>query len=615
MNEATSPHAQPPFAAPGVIVRRQGDGGLLLSSPYELEPYPSSLGALLEGWASRDSERIFLAERDAADDDRWRKLTYGDALRRVRGLGQALLDHGLSAERPLVLLSGNGIDHALLQLAAMYVGVPAVPVSTAYSLMSRDLERLRYIVDLVRPGMIFAVDGEAFHRALAAVAGSGAARVVSGGRTGDEALLSELMTTAPRSELSAAAARVGPDTLAKILFTSGSTGIPKGVINTQRMLCSNQQAIVQLWPFLRQRPPILVDWLPWSHTFGGNHNFNMVLMNGGTLYIDGGKPMPGAVELTVGNLRDLSPTLYFNVPRGFAMLIPYLEKDAALRQRFFARLDLIFYAAASLPASLWQRLAQLSLAARGERVSMVSAWGSTETAPLATSVHFAIERAGVIGLPAPGCELKLVPSGSKYEMRVRGPNVTPGYWRRDDLTAQAFDEEGFFLTGDAGRLADTEEPRRGLVFDGRIAENFKLMSGTWVDVGQVRIQVISAGEPVIQDVVVAGHDRDAIGLLIFPSLDGCRELCAEATTAELRELVVRQEVRQHLQTALTAYNQACPGNSQRISRALLMSEPPSIDANEITDKGYINQRAVLERRAYLVAELFSDISREALRFD
>jgi feruloyl-CoA synthase len=381
---------------------------------------------------------------------------------------------------------------------------------------------------------------------------------------------------------------VGPDTTAKILFTSGSTGLPKGVINTQRMLVSNQQMLAQVWPFLEDRVQTIVDWLPWNHTFGGNFCFNMMLRNGGTLTIDGGKPAPGLIETTARNLKEVSPTLYFNVPRGFDLLLPFLEQDAELRRSFFRHLDMLFYAAAALPQNLWERLEAMAVAEKDGELAMVSSWGSTETAPSAAAVHYAIERAGVIGLPNPGCELKLVPAAGKLEVRVRGPNVTPGYFRRDDLTRAAFDEEGFYRIGDAMKFADPARPEKGLVFDGRVAEDFKLTSGTWVHVGAVRVKLIAAGNPLIQDAVITGHDRDEVGALVFPS-PAAKDLAPEALRAKI--------------AAALGSLAAEGGSSMHPVRALITADPPSIDANEITDKGYINQRAVLERRAVLVQRL------------
>ncbi len=609
------PFAPLAFAPPAVDTETLADGSLVLRSPLPLGDHPPKLGLLLEHWAQAEPQRTFLAERAG---EGWREVSYRAALDAVRALAQALLARGLGPQRPVVILSDNGVDNGLLQLAAMHVGIPAVPVSPAYSLMSQDHAKLRHIFELVTPGLVFAADGARFANALDALDLDGIELVVSANLPGGLAAtpFGHLLATPPGPEVDVACSGVGPDTVAKILFTSGSTGLPKGVINTQRMLCTNQQAIAQLWPFLTERPPVVVDWLPWNHTFGGNHNFNMVLRHGGTLYVDGGKPMPGLIETTVANLGAVAPTLYFNVPRGFDVLLPYLEQDTALRDRFFSNLDLIFYAGAALPQTLWERLEALSVAARGVRVPMVSAWGSTETAPMVTSVHFPLERAGVIGLPAPGSAVKLVPNGEKLEMRVTGPNVTPGYWRRPDLTAQAFDADGWYCIGDAGRLEDPERPERGIVFDGRVAEDFKLLSGTWVHAGVLRVTAIAAGAPVIQDAVVTGHDRETVGLLVFPNLAGCKSLCPEAGD-DVEALLRCPAVHARLREGFDAYNAEHGASSRRIARLLLMAEPPDIDANEITDKGYINQGAVLARRAALVQRLYATgpDDPEVVRFD
>ena len=601
-----APRARLDFAPARVEVENLSGGGFIFRSPMKLGPHASNLCEYLIDWAERTPQRMFLAERDR--EGCWRRITYGEALESVRSIAQALLNRGMTSDRPVMILSDNGIENGMLQLGAMYVGIPVAPASPAYSLISRDFGKLRHVFDLIRPKLVFASDGRMFGTALGALDLDEAEVVVT--RNAPDGLdvtdFGEMAGTAPTEAIDAARSRVGPDTAAKILFTSGSTGLPKGVINTHRMMCSNQQAIVQIWPFITRRPPVLVDWLPWHHTFGGNHNFNMILRNGGTMYIDAGKPAPGLVEKTVANLRDVAPTLYFNVPRGFDMIVPYLEQDDALRDHFFSDLDTIFYAAAALPQNLWERLEELSVAARGEKVAMTSAWGATETAPLVTGVHFPIERAGVIGIPVPGSELKMVPNAGKLEMRVRGPNVTPGYYKREDLAREAFDEDGFFKTGDAGRLADQDDPAKGIFFDGRVAEDFKLLTGSWVDTGTIRVAAISAGAPVIQDAVVAGHDRDEVGLLVFPNPAGAAKIAGLDPLTPLPELVANETVREALRDGLAAYNANNPGSSTRIGRVLLLKEPPDIDANEITDKGYINQRAVLERRDNLVEMLFSD---------
>ncbi|MEZ5293685.1 MAG: feruloyl-CoA synthase [Vicinamibacterales bacterium] len=565
------------FAPAAVEVERRDGGLVYLRSPQPLGPTARCLTEWLVSWGARVPDRPLLAERDG---DRWRTVTYGQALDAARRLAQALLDLGLSAGRPLAILSDNSVDHGLLMLGALHVGVPVVPVSPAYSLLSSDHAKLRHIVALVEPGLVWTSDPEAFAPALAAV---GAPRPPT---------VAELLDSTPGPAVDRAHAAVGPGDVAKVLFTSGSTGAPKGVINTHGMLTSNQQMLAQGWPFLERRPPVVVDWLPWNHTFGGNHNFNLVLRNGGTLYIDGGRPVPGRIEVTARNLTDVSPTLYFNVPRGFDLLLPCLERDASLRRRFFHDLDAVFYAAAALPDNLWRRLAAVAAAETGGRLAMLSGWGSTETSPLATQVHFPIERADVIGLPVAGATLKLVPAGDKLEVRVRGPHVTPGYFRQPHLTAEAFDDEGFYRIGDAVRFADPADPARGLVFDGRVAEDFKLSTGTWVSAGTVRVRLVAAADPLVQDAVVTGHDRDEVGALVF--LSAAARALGEA------------ELHERLAAVLRALAAEGAGSAATPGRLLVLEDPPSIDGGEITDKGYINQRAVRARRQALVDRLYDD---------
>jgi feruloyl-CoA synthase len=587
-------------------VARLPNGGMILRSRVPLEPYPRCLGEKLEHWAAVAPQHPYLAERDATGA--WRQVTYAQARTAVRRIAQALLNRDLSRARPIAVLSANSIDMGLLTLAAMHVGVPIAPISVAYALQSTDYGKLRHIFELLTPGLVLVGDGVRFAPAISAVELHGAELVVSANpKEGvPSTAFSELSAAAAGSDVDRAFERVGPDTIAKFLFTSGSTGMPKAVINTQRMLCSNQQSWAQTYPFIKEKPPVLVDWLPWNHTFGGNNNFGNVLWHGGTLYIDDGKPMPDLIEKTVANLREISPTVYFNVPRGYDMLLPYLERDERLRANFFRRLDFMCFAGAALPSHLWQRLDAVSAAARGERVLVVSAWGATETAPGVTAVHFETDRPSTIGLPTPGYELKLVPNGDKLEMRVRGPNVTPGYWKRDDLTRAAFDEDGFYCVGDAGRLTDPKDPAKGVEFDGRVAEDFKLSSGTWVHVSDVRVRTIAAGAPVIQDVVVVGPNRAEIGLLVFPNEVGCRRFCPDLpASAPLATLIAEPRVRDCVAAALETLAAQATGSANRPARALIMEEPASIDANEITDKGYINQRAVLARRAALIERLYA----------
>jgi feruloyl-CoA synthase len=527
------------------------------------------------------------AERDRLGA--WQRITYAAALAAARSIGQGLLDRGLGPTRPLVILSGNGIDHALLVLGAMHVGVPVASISPAYSLLSRDHEKLQAMVLRVRPGALYAADAEAFGPALRALSSVCPAPVL------DADAVNALRTTPTTTAVDEAFAAITGDTVAKLLFTSGSTGTPKAVINTQRMLCANQASLAAGWPFLLEKPPVIVDWLPWSHTFGANHNTNLVLVHGGTLYVDGGKPAPGLFDETLRNLREVPSTISFNVPRGFDLLVGHLERDDALRETFFRELDVLFYAAAALSTATWDRL--VAVAARtGRDIAMTSAWGSTETSPLITQVSYAIARAGNIGSPVPGTELAFVPihgggdgNRNKYELRIKGPNVTPGYLR-DDGTVEPLplDELGFYPMGDAGRLADENDPSAGVIFEGRTAESFKLASGTWVHVGEVRLALLSACSPWLADAVIAGHDRDELGALVF---------LAPGTPNDA-------DTRAALARSLAA--QPATGASARIRRLLVLERPASIDAGEITDKGYLNQRALLATRAADVAQLFGE---------
>jgi feruloyl-CoA synthase len=600
------------FAPPRIAHERDADGAVVLRSAQALGPMPRSLGALLERRAAAEPSRVFLAERDATGA--WRRVTYDEVARAANAIAQSLLDRRLGPERPVVILAENGIDHALMALGAMHVGVPVVPVSTAYARLSQDFGKLRYILGLVEPGLIYLDEADRYARALQSIGAAGVEIVSSRGSLGDGAgaprvtPFSTLTEVRPTPAVDAAFAKVGPETVAKVLFTSGSTGQPKGVINTQRMLCSNQEMIARAWTFVNERPPVLVDWLPWSHTFGGNFNINFVLRNGGTFYIDEGKPVPALIGRTVANLKEVSPTVYLNVPRGYALLLDQLETDAELQKSFFARLDLVFYAAAALPRTLWDRLEALSLKVLGRKVPFVSSWGMTETAPSATIVHFRLDGPGNVGVPGPGVAVKLVPDADKLEIRVKGPNVTPGYFKAPELNEQLFDANGWLKTGDAVRLADPANPTAGLLFDGRVAENFKLLTGTWVNVGMLRPAVIAAAAPVIEDAVVTGHDRDEIGLLVFPSLAGLRSLCPQlGAEATLHDLVGQPAVRAALVEGLRRHNIQAGGTATtRVARCLLLTEPPSIDASEITDKGYLNQRAVLAKRTALVERLHAD---------
>jgi feruloyl-CoA synthase len=592
------------YAPPRVACERGSDGVLRFRSTEPLRPYDPSLARLFRSAVEHNPAGIFLAERDGGT---WRKLTYEAARPLVDALAAGLIERGLSAERPVMILSANGIDHALLTLAGYTAGVPVAPISVAYSLQSQDHAKLKHIAALLTPGLVYVADTGPFAKALAALDLGRTELMATRNSTDIDGVTSfaEIAQARPGPALEKAVAAIDGDTIAKFLFTSGSTDLPKGVINTHGMLAANQQQLAQIWPFVDEAPLVLLDWLPWNHTFGANHNFNLVLRHAGTVFIDGGRPVPGLIEETARNLAEISPTIYFNVPAGYAALLPFLERDEALARAFFGKLRLIFYAGAALPQDLWERLEAVSVRATGERVPMTSSWGTTETSPLATAAHFTIERAGPIGVPVPGVELKLVPAGDKLEVRVRGPNVMPGYWKREDLTHAAFDEEGFYKPGDAVRFADRADPQKGIVFDGRLAEDFKLGTGTWVAVGALRVGALAAASPALQDAIIAGENRQWIGMLAWLNAAGCRKLIG--CEAPLAELAGHPVLREHVRQAIAQWNDAHSGSSQKIARVLLLPDSPSIDANEITDKGYVNQRLALARRRADVERLFASV--------
>ncbi|MDT2019389.1 feruloyl-CoA synthase [Methylocella sp. CPCC 101449] len=594
------------FARPRITTRQTVDGSIILASAEPLKDYARCAGDWLEQAAARVPDRIFLAERARADAP-WRQLTYGDALSQVRTVGGWLLDNGLDATRPVAILSENSVDHAVLMLAAMHVGIPVASISPAYALISKSCDKLKDMIALLDPGVIFVSNGSAYQPALAAIEDLHRAPVLASVPAGPNQQPFSSLSSNSRDAVERAFRSVTPDTIAKLLFTSGSTGSPKAVINTQRMMTSNQAAKAQVWPFLEETDDLVIlDWLPWSHTFGANHNFNCVLRNRGTLYIDGGKPVPALFELSLANLRDVSPTIYFNVPLGFEMLVQALSRDSALRQRFFEKTRLIFYAGAALPQNIWEALETMSRDTVGYVVPLVSAWGSTETAPMATDCHFQSPRSGNIGVPVPGTELKLVPAGDKLEVRVRGPNVTPGYWKSPEQTRKSFDDEGFYMIGDAVAFASPTEPEKGLFFNGRVSEDFKLLSGTWVSVGRLRIDGVAALAPIAQDIVVTGHDRKDIGFLVFPNLAACRAIGAFAADVPAEDILKSPAIRDRIAQGLAALKARGGGSSTFARYAVLLSEPPSVDQGEITDKGYINQRAVLARRAQALAKLYDD---------
>jgi feruloyl-CoA synthase len=594
------------LGAADVAVEQRGDGAILLRSPHPLPAYPRTLTERLAHWATAAPDRVFLAQRNASGA--WRTMTYAETYAAVSRIAAALLERGLDADRPVVILSGNDIEHALLGLAAMHVGIPYAPISVPYSLLSQDFGKLKAIVEVLGPGLAFAANGGAFARAIAAALPHGVEIVVTNDPPPARATTSfaQLIKASATADVETAHARVLPDGPGKILFTSGSTGRPKGVENTHRMLCANQAMIRAGLAFLADAPPVIVDWLPWNHTFGSNHNFGLVLDNGGSLYIDEGKPLPGAVAATVRNLRDIAPTIYFNVPKGFEMLLPYLTAEPALRKTFFSRLKVMFYAGAALAQHVADAYEELAVHTTGERILFMSSLGSTETAPAALSCNWDCDRVGNVGLPLPGVELKLVPREGKLEARLKGENIMPGYWRAPALTADAFDEEGFYKIGDALKFADPNDPAEGMLFDGRLAEDFKLATGSWVSVGPLRAAFIAHFAPLVRDVVLAGADRDEVAALIFPDLDACRKIAARLPAdAPAPLLLADPSVMAAFAQSIDTFAAASTGASSRVTRAVLLGEPPSLDIGEMTDKGSINQRAVLAHRAAIVEELYA----------
>jgi feruloyl-CoA synthase len=589
---------------PGVTIDHRTDA-IYLRSNEALEPYSTRLMDSLVYWAEHRADKTFAARRNA--EGAWNRISYSQMLKRAQVIGQHLLAYNLSAERPLVILSGNDLEHLQLATAALYIGVPYCPVSTAYSTIAQDFEKLRHIVGTLTPGLVYAADGALYGRAIDAVVPSETTVVLGRGELPHRGhvAFSDFMAPVATDEAVAAFDRIEPTTIAKFLFTSGSTKLPKAVVTTQRMLCANQQMLRQTFPEFADKAPVLVDWLPWNHTFGGSHNVGIVLWNGGTLYIDDGKPTPEHFGETLKNLAEVSPTAYLTVPKGWEELVIALEKYPDLRERFFANMKLFFFAGAGLSQSVWDRLEKISTDHCGERIQIMAGLGMTETAPSCTFTTGPLSVAGYVGLPAPGCEVKMALVDGKYEARFRGPNVMPGYWRSPEQTAGAFDEEGFYCSGDAVRFADNQHPEKGLMFDGRIAEDFKLSSGGFVSVGPLRARVIAAGAPYVHDVVVAAPDRERIGLLVFPRLDAVRALAREGTALKPSEILQDPSVLQWLQVLIDQLNDTATGVASRIDWAAWIFEPLSLDRGELTDKGSVNQRAVLTHRAEKIEALYA----------
>ena len=594
------------YVEPKVEVERRPDGSIVLRNPHPLRPTPANLIEPIRKWAAEAPDRIWLGKRRPATEGfgDWDLLTYAEAHRKVNAIAQALLDRGLGQQAPVMILSGNSIEHALMTYGAILAGVPVAPVSPSYSTMSSDFEKLRYVVDLIEPKLIFMQESASFARGLAALNLDGVELVTVDASRGTA--FADLTDTTPGPAVEESYARLAPDMVAKYLFTSGSTGMPKAVITTQRMMCVN--SVMPRSVTVEQdddEPPVLLNWLPWNHCFGGNAILNNLLVAGGTLYIDGGRPVPGGFAETVANLREIAPTAYSNVPAAYTMLADELERDEALAKNFFSRLRTLAYGGAALSQDLYERIQRVAIAASGERIAFSSGYGATETAPTICNVHWPTERMGLLGLPLPGIELKLAPVGQKMEVRVRGACITPGYYRNPEKTRDAYDEEGFYRLGDGARFVNPENPLEGLVFDGRVAEDFKLSTGTWVSAGKLRVDAVAASNGVLSDALIAGLDREYIGLLGFPNIPACRNIAGDQSLAA-EDIVHHPAVLERLAEGIRAHNKGNPGSSTRVVRALLMVEPPSVDAGELTDKGYINQSVALGRRADLVEKLYAD---------
>lgn len=597
------------FGVTQAVVSKQNEI-CYIEADQPLLPYAHRMTDKLVHWATMQPDRTLYARRDAVLNGDWRHLSFKQALDAARSIGQALLDRGLNAERPLVILSENSLEHAMLALGAMYVGVPYCAVSPAYSLVSQDYDKLRHVLDTLMPGLVYAEDWKRYGKAIQAVVPKDVEIAIN--NIADEAVnaptttkitrFSDLLETKLTPAVEAAMHATGPDTIVKFLFTSGSTKLPKAVINTQRMICSNQQQMRQSMPAILLEPLVLVDWMPWNHTAGGNHNFYMVVYNGGTMYIDDGKPTPALLNETLRNLREVAPTWYFNVPVGFEAIARAMETDDTLRRNFLSRVHQLFYAGAALAQPIWDSLYASAEKEFGERVVMTAGLGMTESGPFGLFVTTAHSKSGDLGLPAAELKLKLVPMGDKVEIRYSGPNITPGYWRNPEATKESFDEEGFFCTGDAVLWIDPEDVHQGLRFDGRIAEDFKLNTGTFVSVGPMRGKIIAAGAPYIQDAVITGLNLKEVGAMLFPTPQ-LRSLSGLDASASMADVAASAPVQAWLQDLINTLAKTATGSATRVARALILTEPPSIDSGEVTDKGSINQRAVLKQRDSLMQAL------------
>jgi len=564
-------------------VEKREDGTLILRSPIKLEEYEVNVGNKFKKTCEQVPENIWLAERDNGE---WIKLSYKKALKNINSISQYIIDNGLNQKKPIMILSGNSINHGLLNVAGLFCGVQVAPISIAYSLMSSDIMFEKALENLPLDNIkVICTKNPVLKYNME--------------------LFKNLLCIVPNNEIEKTYSAVTPSYIAKYLFTSGSTGMPKGVINTQKMLCVNMQQGHQVRP-QKLGESVIVDWLPWNHTMGGNLSLNGIFWNGGTMYIDNGKPIPSLFLNTIKNLKEISPTSYGSVPAGLAMLLEALKSDKELCKTFFKNLSFISYGGASLPPEIWYGIRDLAKNTTGNDIDLVSGWGATETAPLSTSTYFKLDKPGNIGLPVPGIEIKMIPVGNKMELRVKGPNVTPGYLKRDDLTKKAFDEEGFYIIGDAGRLVDANDPSRGIDFDGRVVENFKMLTGTWVDVGSLRLAVVNSCAPLLQDGLVTGHDKNYLGFLAWPNIEACKNFLGQEL--EVKEIINHPLLREEIKRNIVIHNKNFPGSSTKIKKLILMHIPPSFDNNEITDKGYVNQSSALASRAGLVNKLYDNLN-------
>jgi feruloyl-CoA synthase len=596
-----------PMKAPDLEVVRKPDGTVYLSSRHPLGAMHRSTVHLFEQRAAAHPDRKFIAERTplpGGGTGEWGFITYGEMNTRANAIAQAMLTRGMGPDTPLMVLSGNSIAHGSMMLGAMKARVPVAPVSVAYSIMSGDHGKLRHVFQTTKPKMIFAEQGPIYARALAALDLDGV-EVVTVMPVPDRATTpyEDLLKTNVGPAVAESMEKVDHDTVAKFLFTSGSTGMPKGVIQTHRMMC----AVVAAQEALRTEQsdpdeiPESLEWMPWNHISAGNIGFNNAVNAGGTIYLDAGKPLPGMFEETIRNLRDIKPLGFGSAPIAFGWLADAMERDPSLRDHFFAKMKMVGYGGATLSQDIYERIQALSIAATGQRIPLTTMYGATETQGI-TVVHWLTERVGLIGLPLPGITLKLVPNGTKLEVRVKGPTVTPGYHGREDLTKAAFDDEGFYSLGDAAKFMDENDPAQGLVFDGRVTEDFKLDSGTWVSVGTLRAHAVAAASPLVFDCVVCGQDKPFVALLAWPNMQAAIQFTGKNN---IGEVLADPKLRDAIRDKFVAHNKAQTGTSSRVKRVLLMAEPPSVDGHEITDKGYVNQRATLERRKALVDKLYA----------